>query len=168
MGRWLLGVALLASAGAAPAQPLQPWTGGPLPPIELEDVDGRMHRLAEYRGKVVLVNFWATWCAPCREEMPTIERLRRELDGRPFVVLAVNVGEGARAVRGFIQQVPVGFALLMDRDTRTAKAWQAKILPATFIVDPAGRVRYRYFGERDWSSGEAFKAIVALLPARKS
>src|SRR5467141_2437482 len=86
---------LLGWAVFAHAQALRPWSGGSAPPLELQDLDGAAHRLADYRGKTVLVNFWATWCAPCREEMPSIERLRRTLDGKPFAVLAVNVGESA-------------------------------------------------------------------------
>ena len=77
--------------------------------------------LAEYRGKVVLVNFWATWCEPCREEMPSIERLRASLQGRPFVVLAVNLAEPESRIRKFLEAVPVGFPVLLDRDTQTAK-----------------------------------------------
>ncbi len=164
MRRLLLGVVLAAAAAVAPAQPLKPWAGGATPPIELEDLDGAVHRLADYRGKVVLVNFWASWCAPCRVEMPTIERLRRALEGKPFAVLAVNVGEGARAARGFAEKVPVGFPLLLDRDTRVTKAWGARILPASYVVGPDGAVRYSFFGELDWSSDRVRATIEALMP----
>ena len=69
------------------------------PPLELADTNGAMHRLADYRGKVVLVNFWATWCEPCRDELPTIERLRAALAGRPFVILSVQMGGSARTAK---------------------------------------------------------------------
>ena len=82
---------------AAGAQELKPWTGGGTPALVLEDLDGRSHRLESYRGKVVLINFWATWCEPCREEMPSIDRLLRSMDGRPFAVLA-TVGIAKNAV----------------------------------------------------------------------
>ena len=85
---WVLGLLVLLWSGGG--------TAGAPAALELEDLEGRPHRLDDYRGKVVLVNFWATWCGPCREEMPTLERLRQALAGRPFTVLAVNVGEGAR------------------------------------------------------------------------
>ena len=161
--RKLAALLLLALATPAPAQELKPWGGGATPPLELSDLQGTQHRLADYRGKVVLINFWATWCAPCRDEMPSIERLRASLKGRPFAVLAVNLAEPESRIRKFLEVVPVGFTVLLDHDTKTAKAWQAKLLPATYIVDPDGRVRYRHLGERDWSKPEVRDAILALL-----
>jgi thiol-disulfide isomerase/thioredoxin len=159
---------LAALALPAAAQELKPWSGGPTPPLELADLDGVRHRLADYRGKVVLVNFWATWCEPCRDEMPSIERLRASLEGRPFAVLAVNLAEPASRIRKFLetleqQSVPVRFAILMDRDTKTAKAWQAKLLPATYIIAPDGAIRYRHLGELDWSKPEVRELIMGLI-----
>lgn len=133
-------------------------------PLELADLEGKTHRLADYRGKVVLVNFWATWCAPCREEMPSLERLRQALAGRPFAVLAVNVGEGGRVAGDFMNAMPHGFAVLLDRDGGTTKAWGARILPATYVLGPDGEVRFRHFGALDWSSAEARSRITALMP----
>ncbi len=160
----LLAVAFLASGFApAAAQELIPWTGGATAPIDLEDPAGRRHRLSDYRGKVVLVNFWATWCAPCREEMPSIERLRRSLEGEPFAVLAVNVGEDARAVRSFTEQVRVAFPLLLDRDTSVTRGWRVRVLPATFLVGPDGRIRFSYLGELDWSKDSVRSKIVGLM-----
>ena len=85
--------ALLLSWCAAAFAQLPSWGGGPTPALRLQDLEGRPHALEDYRGKVVLVNFWATWCEPCREEMPSIERLRASLAGQPFAVLAVNLAE---------------------------------------------------------------------------
>lgn len=154
---------LLALALPAAAQELKPWSGGAAPPLELADLKGAKHRLADYRGSVVLINFWATWCAPCRDEMPSIERLRASLEGKRFAVLAVNLAEPQSRIVSFLEKVPVSFTVLLDRDTRTAKAWEAKLLPATYIVGPDGKIRYRYLGERDWSKPEVRKAIVDLL-----
>ena len=156
-------VLLLALALPASAQPLQRWTGGAAPGLELADVDGKLHRLADYRGKAVLVNFWATWCEPCREEMPSMERLRIAMQGRPFVVLAVNVGEGARPARAFGDKAGLGFALLLDRDTKTARAWRARILPASFVIGPDGGIRYSYYGAIDWARDDVRAAIEDLL-----
>jgi peroxiredoxin len=163
MRRVLAGLLALACIASAEAQGLKPWQGGQTPQLEAVDLDGASHDLAQYRGKVVLVNFWATWCAPCRAEMPSIERLRRSLEGRPFAVLAVNVGESGRAAREFAAQVPVGFPLLLDRDTRIAKSWGAKLLPATFIVGPDGAIRYSHLGELDWSRDEVRAAVQKLM-----
>jgi peroxiredoxin len=95
--------------------------------------------------------------------MPSIERLRASLEGRRFVVLAVNLAEPESRIRKFLEAVPVGFPVLLDRDTQTARAWQAKILPATYIVGPDGAIRYRHLGELDWSTPQVRDAILALL-----
>jgi thiol-disulfide isomerase/thioredoxin len=153
-------------APAVPADPdrLKPWDGVVTPPLELDDLEGKPHRLADYRGKVVLINFWATWCKPCRDEMPSIERLRVALEKRPFAVLAVNVGEGPGAARTFAASLPLGFPLLLDRDTRASRAWGARILPATFVVDAGGVARLSYFGELDWAKPEVREQVEKLLP----
>ena len=157
----VLGLALAAAPAAA--EVLKPWVGGAAPALELSDLQGTKHRLADYRGKVVLVNFWATWCAPCREEMPSIERLRASLEGRPFAVLAVNLAEPQSRIRKFLDAVPVGFPVLLDQDAKTTRAWQAKLLPATYIVGPEGRIRYRHVGDLDWSKPEVRELILGLL-----
>jgi peroxiredoxin len=155
---------LLALALPAPAQPLNEWKGGSAPALELTDVDGKVHRLADYRGKAVLVNFWATWCVPCREEMPSMEQLRAAMQGKPFVVLAVNVGEGGRVARDFADKMSLGFPLLLDRDTKTTRAWGARILPASFVVGPDGRIRYSYMGAIDWTQADVRASIERLIP----
>jgi thiol-disulfide isomerase/thioredoxin len=153
----------LAFAAAAGAAELRPWTGGATPPLVLQDLHGRTHRLADYRGKVVLVNFWATWCEPCREEMPSIERLRQSLAGKPFEVLAVNIGEPLGRIERFLEKMPLGFPMLLDRDTGAAKAWKARVVPATFLVGSDGRIRYVHYGELDWSSEPVRKRVAELL-----
>ena len=160
--RLFLLLALLVALPAG-AQPLRPWKGGETPALELAALDGATRRLEDYRGRVVLVNFWATWCAPCREEMPSIEKLRRSVDARRFSVVAVNVGEGPRAAGAFAEKMGLGgFDVVLDRDTKTSRAWGARILPATFIVDPDGRVRYTYYGALDWSRPDV-RALIGKL-----
>jgi len=156
-------IILLALALPANAQELKPWSGGATPPLELSDLQGKKHRLTDYRGKVVLVNFWATWCVPCRDEMPSIERLRASLEGRGFAVLAVNLAEPESRIRKFLEAVPLGFPVLLDRDTKTTRAWQAKLLPSTYIVGPDGAIRYRHLGELDWSKPEVRQLILGLM-----
>jgi len=161
--RTALAALAIACAGAALGAELQAWSGGPPPPFALQDLQGRTHRLADYHGRVVLVNFWATWCEPCRAEMPSIERLRTALAGRPFAVLAVNLGEPVSRVEKFLARMPLGFPVLLDRDTAVAKAWGARVLPATYLVGRDGSIRHVHFGELDWSSDAARRAVEALL-----
>ena len=154
---------LAALALPAAAQQLKPFSGA-TPPLELSTVDGKPLRLEDYRGRVVLVNFWATWCAPCLEEMPSIERLRRSLDARRFAVLAVNVGEGPAKAGAFAEKMQLGgFQIALDRDLKTSKAWGARVLPASFVVDPGGKVRYSYYGAIDWSRPDVRAAIARLI-----
>ena len=162
--RFFLWLLLASATVAGGAQELQPWTGGAAPALSLRDLDGRLHRLEDYRGKVVLVNFWATWCEPCRDEMPSIRKLRASLAGQPFEVLAVNLAEPETRIRGFMQRVPMDFPVLLDRDTGIAKAWGARILPASFVVGPDGNIRLSYLGGLDWSRESVRRAIVELLP----
>jgi len=163
LARLLIACTMLAPP-IARAQALTPWTGGATPPLELAALDGSRHRLADYRGRVVLVNFWATWCGPCRAEMPGIEQLRRSLAQDPFTVLAVNVGEDSETVGAFADRVAMGFPLLLDRDAGTARAWGARVLPMTYVIGPEGRIRYRAVGERDWTDLRIRGALRALMP----
>jgi thiol-disulfide isomerase/thioredoxin len=146
------------------AKELKPWSGGATPPLELKDLQGREHRLEDYRGKVVVVNFWATWCEPCRDEMPAMQRLKDRMAGAPFALLAVNYAEGTPRVEAFLKQVPVDFAILMDRDSAVAKQWQARVLPYTVVLDPRLRIRYTVTGDLDWSAPEVEAALRKLLP----
>ena len=160
-----LPIVLLCSI--ADAADLKPWTGGPPPALALNDLDGRAHRLADYRGKVVLVNFWATWCGPCRDEMPSIQELKDKMAGRPFVVLAVNLDEPESRIRKFLSQMKLDFAILLDPDRKVARAWGARILPATYIIGADGKIRYSLVGEINWAHEHIVARISELLPARK-
>jgi peroxiredoxin len=162
--RFLLTAALLCCATLVTAQQLKPWSGDATPPLALADLEGRAYRLEDYRGKVALVNFWATWCEPCREEMPSMNRLRASLAGRPFEVLAVNLAESESRIRRFIEQVPLDFPVLMDRDSAAAKSWRARVLPISFVVGPDGRIRYSVVGGIDWAQDGVRKAVLALMP----
>ena len=160
----LTAVLLLCCATVAQGQQLKPWGGGATPALALRDLEGRPHRLEDYRGKVVLINFWATWCEPCREEMPSMNRLRASLAGRPFEVLAVNLAESEPRIRRFMEQVPLDFPVLLDRDSSAAKAWKARLLPASFLVGPDGRIAYSQVGELDWSKQDITQLVTRLLP----
>ena len=146
---------------------LKPWSGAPTPALELKDLDGRGHRLEDYRGKVVLLNFWATWCAPCREEMPSIGQLKQKLAGRPFVVLSVNVDEPDSRIRTFLSQVTLDFSVLLDPEGRTTRAWKVRVLPASFLIARDGRIRYVATGDLDWANEHVVRIVSELLPPPK-
>ena len=155
-------VCALAAAAAAAETHLKPWSGGNTPALARSDLTGRLVDLKDLKGRVVLVNFWATWCEPCRDEMPSIERLRAKMAGRPFEVLTVNYGEGAARIASFLAREKIALTVLLDPDKETAAEWRAGGLPMTFLVDAEGRVRYSAFGECDWSAGEALRAVESL------
>ena len=165
---WLALACLLGTALASHAAgDLKVWSGGPTPALELKDIAGRTHRLEDYRGRVVLLNFWATWCAPCRQEMPSIEQLKKKLAKRPFVVLAVNVDEPESRVRNFLEQVPLDFPTLLDPEARTTREWKVRVLPASFVIAPSGRIRYTVTGDLDWANEHVVRVVSELLPFDK-
>lgn len=153
------------SAGAA--ELLRPWTGGATPPLVLKTPAGAVVDLAKLRGKAVLVNFWATWCAPCVEEMPALELLRDRLASRGFEVVAVNQGEMPDRVSAFMGRMGLDLPILMDRDSEAGRAWKVRALPTTFVVDAGGRIRLYAEGELD--TGQALEAaILPLLPRERA
>jgi len=158
-------VLALALATAAHAAELRPWTGNAVPPdLALRDLQGREHRLSDYRGKVVLVNFWATWCEPCREEMPAMQRLQERLAGKPFVILAVDFGEGEPRVKAFLEKLPLSFTFLLDRDGSVVRAWRVRVLPVSFVIDADQKIRYSAVGDAAWDSAAVEQAVRGLLP----
>ena len=131
----------------------------------LPDLDGKPHKLSDYRGKVVLVNFWATWCPPCRREMPSMERLYQKLKGEPFMVLAPDQYENLDLVFSFTGQLEPAptFPIMLDPKSTTSKTWKVKGLPTSFIVDKQGRIAYRAVGGREFDHPEIEKTIRALI-----
>ena len=132
------------------------------PEFALADIDGAMHRLSDYRGQVVIVNFWATWCPPCREEMPSMQRAWEQIQDEDMVILAIDVGEDEDTIFTFTADYPVEFPLLLDLDSRVIQEWPVRGLPTTFIVDPQGRIAYRAIGTRDWEDPALLETLRAL------
>lgn len=123
------------------------------PNFTLQGEEGKTYRLKDYRGKVVILNFWATWCPPCREEMPSMERAWKKVkDDNDIAILAINVGEDADTIFEFMGHYPVTFPLLMDIDGNVVKQYPVRGLPTTYIIDPAGMVTHRAVGSREWDA----------------
>ena len=154
------------SAADTDASRFVPWARAETPALSLKDPSGRTHTLDDYRGKVVLLNFWATWCEPCKEEMPSMVKLKQSLAGRAFEVLAINFGESPSRVRDFFAREGLDLAALLDPNKEAARAWRVRVLPASFLVGPDGRVRYSVVGELDWSTETAMRTVRDLLPPR--
>ena len=158
---WLL---LVTGALVAAATTELPEVEGrpPAPQLVLPDLEGRLHRLDDYRGHTLIINFWATWCAPCRAEIPAMNRASRQLEPDGVVMFAVNSGEQPEQVRRFLKQMPIEFTVLLDPDTETAGNWSVPGLPTTYVVDSQGRVVYRILGRRDWDSEALLDQIRSL------
>lgn len=134
------------------------------PDFRLRDMDGRMVSLSDFRGKVVLLNFWATWCGPCRIEMPAMEELYRSYPRKDFEILAVSTdAQGVVVTRPFQQEYRLSFPILHDADFRVGLSYGTRTLPMTFMVDRQGIVRQQIFGARDWGAPEAHQLIQMLM-----
>lgn len=138
--------------------------GDEAPNFMLRDLDGNIISLSQLRGKVVLLNFWATWCGPCRVEMPAMEQLYRTLPRGQFEILAVSTDpQGVAVTRPFQKQMGFTFPILHDSEYRVGLAYGARTIPITFMVDRQGVVRQKIFGARDWDSPEARDLIHTLM-----
>lgn len=136
------------------------------PALRIRDFSGKPVDLADYRGQVVMVNFWASWCPPCVREMPSMEELYRKMKGKPFRMLAINVGEPAATVRAFIKRKNYGFPVFLDPKGAAYRTWKVYVFPTTFLLDRRGRVRYASVGGLDWTDPGVLRAIRTLLATR--
>ncbi len=138
--------------------------GEPAPNFQLRDLNGRLVTLSDLRGKVVLLNFWATWCGPCRVEMPAMEQLYHMFSRKDFEILAVSTdAQGVAITRPFQQENHLTFPILHDADYRVGLTYGARSLPMTFMVDRQGIVRHQIFGARDWGASEAQQLVQLLM-----
>ena len=144
-----------------PADAIEAWD------LELSDLAGRTVRIRDLRGQVVLLNFWATWCAPCRDEMPALATLARELGPRGLAVVGVNYKESKREVQAFVQEQKLGFPVLLDDGGQVAKRYQVFALPVTVLVDRRGMVAGTVLGIRDWVAPDARAYLDRLLTQPK-
>ena len=137
------------------------------PRFVLSTLDGRRAALDDYGKKLVILNFWATWCRPCTDEMPTLEALWRQYRGRGLVVLGVSVDRGAprTLIDPYVKNLALTFPILLDPDMATATAWGVSGIPATFVVRPGGEVAGVAVGPREWNSA-AMRALVERLRPR--
>jgi peroxiredoxin len=122
--------------------------------FDLRDLEGRQVRLNDHRGKLVFLSFWATWCPPCRAEMPSMESLYRRLGNRGFEILAVDMQESREQVQKFVHENAFSFPVLLDETGRVGAMYGVRNIPTTYLIDPQGTVLARSIGGREWDSEE--------------
>ncbi len=133
------------------------------PPLILKDANGSQHAIRDYTGKVRIINFWATWCPPCVEEIPSLNRLREQFAGQPFELISVNYAQQADEVKNFLKQVEVNFPVLIDRNGSEAARWRVIAFPSTFVIDARGQIRYGVNAAIEWDSPEVLARIRQLI-----
>lgn len=152
-------------AEAGKTATLVPYDGPQYPPLVLEDLTGKQIDMRDLSGKVLLVNFWASWCPPCVHEMPSMAALKRHFAQAPFEILAVNLAEEKPAIEAFLQRHPVNFPILLDPTGQAVKSWRVFAYPSSYLLDKQGRIRYAAFGTLDWNSPEVRTFIRQLIAA---
>lgn len=152
------------SGHAVAVRQAPPSMGAQAPDFQLIDLQGTWQALPDYRGKVVLLNFWATWCGPCRVEMPSMERVYQDLRDEGFAILAISSDpQGSIITRPFVASQGLTFPILHDSDYRVSGSYGVRTLPMSFLIDRNGTLIQRVFGARDWNSPEARELIHGLL-----
>jgi peroxiredoxin len=158
---FVLGAVLLLASNLVSAQEQTNAPGFTLQNLTAADVS-----LSDYRGKLVLLNFWATWCMPCRQEMPSMERLWKKYQHQGLVILAVSTDEGgAGRVKSFVKRLKITFPIVLDPDATVSDLYQVSGLPVSFLIDQQGRAVAKITGSEDWMSEKAIARIEGLLTA---
>jgi peroxiredoxin len=141
------------------AEAPSPWdidgmVGKKAPNFTLRDLNGRNVALSSFRGRAVLINFWATWCPSCRSEMADLDRLGKDLKDKGLVVVGVSIDRSADYVKDYLEKHRVDFLLLMDPESKVSRQFKVFSLPTSFILDRNGSILYKFLGEEEWNSAE--------------
>lgn len=152
---------LLGQPGAAELPELK--TGSPAPDFQLTGLDGQTGRLSDYRGRAVVINFWASWCAPCKNEMPLLQKYSQKYSPG-LVVLGINSQESARIAGEFVKEMGVSFPVYLDESGKTGADYQVRGFPTTFFVDAQGVLRTLHIGELDEEQLTAYLAQIGVKP----
>ena len=144
-----------------------PWPAAQATPaLDLTDLQGQRWTRARLKGKVVVLNFWATWCPPCKEELPSLQTLH-ELGAGELVVIGVNVRETATRVRRYVDATGLGFPVVIDPQGELSRRLGVSAFPTTLLIAPDGQIRWRVVGEVDWAGPEAARWIAGLAPSHR-
>ncbi|MCZ8385651.1 TlpA disulfide reductase family protein [Achromobacter xylosoxidans] len=161
---WARAAASDSALKAATGPDWAAWTAA-TPPLVLPDLAGREQKLAAWRGSVVIVSFWATWCDPCRDEIPLMSAMARRHREEGLRLVAVNVGEALGKITTFLAKWPVAGTVLHDRNSSAARQWDAIGLPANYLVDRGGRIRHWHLGALDWQAANVNGVVTRMLRA---
>ena len=131
--------------------------------FKLPDVKNQFHSAADYKGKVILLNFWASWCPPCIQEMPELERLKQQMSDQPFEIIALNVGEKRYKVRKFLKLINFDLPVLLDTKKQLFNSWKIKTLPTSLLIDANGHIRYKVRGNPGWENKNTLAIIQQLI-----
>ena len=164
---FLFALASSAAAGGAPTAPatFQSWNSSAPSSFTLDDLHGQPRDLQAFKGKVVLLHFFATWCEPCVAEIASLQHLTSIMRDQPLAVVAIDVAEIDLKVRAFFEKNPADFAVLLDRDRAIARSWKISALPSTVILDPGLSPRLFVEGDLDWSRPDIITTLKTLYPA---
>jgi len=138
-------------------------TNSPAPDFTLNDISGKPVTLSQFRGKVVILNFWSIWCGPCLAEMPSLNKLYLEFKDKGLIVLAVAEDPAEKPVKSYLQEKGIAFPILMDKDRKIYFKYSLFGIPVTFLIDKKGLIAEKFIGERDWSSSEMRGKVSKLL-----
>ena len=155
----------IRDAGSKKDRYLKVFKGNPQPPpLSLPNLSGRKLNLKNLSQQVVLVNFWASWCPPCVEEMPSMQRLSEKLPEDAFLILGVNIAESKTVVEKFLsEKIKIDFPILLDSDGEVMRQWNVMAFPTSFVIDKRGKIRYALFGSIEWDTPEIIKTLEKLL-----
>ncbi|MGN6581197.1 MAG: TlpA family protein disulfide reductase [Bordetella sp.] len=139
------------------------WQGGPTPALALPDLQGRPRNLTEFLGSVTIVTFWATWCAPCRQEIPIMSALANRYADKGLKLIAVDAAEARPRIDAFLARLPISGLVLHDRNGTAMHDWHVVGMPANFVVDRGGKLRLWHLGTLDWTDPVNIDSVIALL-----
>lgn len=161
--KWIKTIAMTAALALCAGQTSAANTSGPAPDFTLKSRSGENIKLSELRGQVVMINFWASWCGPCRQEMPLLDQIYQRYEPMGFTLLGVNVEEDSSAADRVLKEIPVSFPVLYDNKSQVSASYQVRAMPSTVLIDRDGKVRYLHEGYHPGYEDEYQKQVRELI-----
>jgi peroxiredoxin len=160
---WIRTILVTAALSLCAGQALAANTSGPAPDFTLKSQTGENIKLSELRGQVVMINFWASWCGPCRQEMPLLDQIYQHYEPMGFTLLGVNVEEDSTAANKVLKEIPVSFPVLFDNKSQVSESYKVRAMPSTVLIDRDGKMRYLHEGYRPGYEDEYQQQVRELI-----